>query len=146
MRIDTTIYISKDNVKFLQLIADKSNCSKNCVINSFLKRLVKPDKSSFENFKPVSYQSNANSGKWHRLHVSLDITVYETAIAFRNALKCSVSLLIANLIQKYKEQELNDTDNYPQSYISIITYRNNIPVITTIFGIIDEKHLIELLE
>lgn len=155
MILKTTINIKLSQVDKIIFLAQQYNISLSCIINHLTKIAFK--NLSYERcfMQKVRYQDrilNSNN-KWRCQSVSFQDDVYERCLDMKKLYKLSVSRFIAEAIDKYLNQlidELNQkicSDNYSPNYIIIhskLDYYNHITIIWDMIGKEKLKKLQEL--
>lgn len=87
--------------------------------------------------KMVQYQSRRNPDEWHAFHVNLRMDDYEYFMDMKKLLKMSISLMLANAVEKYLNEILTKklSDNYQfKNYTVIKEIIDNIIIWKFIWG------------
>jgi len=123
MCVSTSIYITKENFKALEIQRDSCGMSINKIVSRLLKKALDKKRIKPRLFKSVEYQKKMyETQKFKTIHVDLDNKLYEQCLDLRKVLKMSVSLILALSISENLENFFADdssTDNYVQKYILI---------------------------
>ena len=121
MEIVTTINIRKDLLSKMISMKKKYSKSLNEIAGLLLAKALKWNKKSVKSFRSVRYQTKNRDIGFHKLHVTLDLAMYERCLDMRKLYKMSVSYILSACIQKYITLMLNEkhrqTDNYHDSYL-----------------------------
>lgn len=114
--IVTTFNMHHDTLEKITVTAWRLGMSRRHVIMMLLMRLMNDQEVAMGGFTAVKYQSDDDSGKWHRFHFRFKPDEYEFCVDLRKLCKCSVSLLIAKAADKYCGDMLKDNfvDKYPK--------------------------------
>ena len=119
--LETTVYISEDNLLKLENKKEESGLSINQIIICLFRREIGSEIRKPRLMQTVSYQEREFDKQiFRRFHISLDDDLYEKCLDLRKVFKMSVSYILALCIDKYLDDidsDKLDTDNYPKIYM-----------------------------
>lgn len=104
----TQLYIRKDLLNRLRIIAKDHDLTITMVIKILLKRFENCMTRTDFSKSQVKYQEKDSNTKWTRFHLTLTPGEYETFTDLRKFCKLSVSNIVAISAKKYLKQLFND--------------------------------------
>jgi hypothetical protein len=149
MKIETTINMSKRNMRKILHMAETYGYSKSHILTMLLRTCMHEQKLQCSLCKRVRYQARRTKHDWKVLHIWLPADLFEMCVDMRKFCKLSVSLLSATAIELYLEtvkkkleedpETLQKPDNYQGDYIFIYKNDQNITNFHLFWGIPEGK-------
>lgn len=136
----STIYIRKDLLSRLVGATDTLNMKRSRIIEILLVKYMEKNKGGERNWEMQKYQRIKKGERCTRICVFWRKDFYERNFDFRKSFKKSVSLIIAEAIEKYLDDiiagTLSDKEayNYTPIYSIFMEYYSNAYVCASIWG------------
>lgn len=139
--IESTLYITEENMLFIENTAEKLNKSKAYVVRTLLKLAMDNYRENIVTGIRSRNQKRDCDSKKIRFHILYHESMYEAIFDLKKSSKLSVSNILflaikdfANEIMLKKDNQI-DMDNYPGSYVIDINFKYEVPVFTIVWGI-----------
>jgi hypothetical protein len=124
--VTTSVFLTTLNYRILRCRAISSESSLAEIVRMLLWRAVKRSGRRFAPLERLRHQKRSARKNGRVVHISLPPELYEMCMDLRKLFKCSVSLILAEEIEKYFNDLSSDEkmDKYGRTYV--IFYRNDI--------------------
>lgn len=124
--VTTSVFLTTFNYRILRCRAISSESSLAEIVRMLLWRAVKRSGRRFAPLERLRHQKRSVRRNGRVVHVSLPPELYEMCMDLRKLFKCSVSLVLAEEIEKYLDEASSDQkmDKYVRTYA--IIYNNDV--------------------
>jgi len=119
MTIHTTIYVTAQTRMIVENACEVTGLRKARLVILLLRRIMKNHAAMVRCHQPVEYQERQPKGSCRRWHLGICSREYEQSLDMRKFYKRSVSLIVANAVELYLAELVDDilngenVDNYP---------------------------------